>query len=237
MGPSESERHFSGNKATYAGDENVDGDDFSSLGSAGVSRDQGIRGSGENSVAVHPPGQILSKSEVGSSLESTSNLHITLEKRNSTSADGGLSGRHFTNSGIAPRIAKQMHDTFRRRRRINSNHSSDDPTLSFSFLEVYDERIVDLLNDDAARNADDDDVSLSVRSTPDQGTYVEKAIEIGCLHESDISIAVDAALRNREQRFHRSSATGEFCCPRFHQTSSCLKPRWFHFKIMHPTLF
>ena len=187
----------------YEGDETVDGDDFSSLGSAGVSRNEGIRDGGYDVVTRLPPGHILSKNKVRRSLQSGEKLRKALD--DSVNED----------SGIAFRIAKEIHDTFRRRRKGNATPATDDPTLSFSFLEVYDERIIDLLDDDAARTATENDYSLSVRSTPDHGVYVEGAIEIGCLHESDASVAVDIALKTREQRFEKSDATGEFCRSRF----------------------
>jgi hypothetical protein len=82
--------------------------------------------------------------------------------------------------------------------------------LRFSFVNVYDERIIDLLDLDAADNVKDETSSLYVKSTPDQGVYIENAIEIECQQESDITAAIEVGLTTREKRVTNKSDTGEF---------------------------
>ena len=207
LGPSESEIRVVGNGEGYEGDGTGDGDDFSSLGSAGVSQHQGMGNSGVN-VGKFPPSHVLSAKERRQAPQSNSDLQGKLDHSNMTQASGGAEAQQNENSGIAPRIIEQIHDIFRRRRKRNSSSISDDPKLSFSFVEVYEDRIIDLL-DEGAEATNDEDTSLSIRSSPDQGLFVEVATEIGCLYESDFSVAVNFALKAREQRFDTSGCAGE----------------------------
>ncbi|KAI2506838.1 hypothetical protein MHU86_7623 [Fragilaria crotonensis] len=203
LGPSESEIRVVGNGVVYEGDETGDGDDFSSLGSAGVSQHQAIPGTRVNVGKMLPPSHVLSSKERRQPPQNTSYSRRKLDHNNMMQPSEGVEAQQNEISGIAPRIVEQVHDIFRRRRKRNSSLVSDDPKLSFSFVEVYEERIIDLLHE-GAEDINDEDTSLSVRSSPDQGLFVEGATEIGCLHESDFSVAINSALKAREQRFDTS---------------------------------
>lgn len=235
LGPSESEIRVVGNGVVYEGDAAGDGDDFSSLGSAGVSQHQSIPGTGVNVGKMLPPRHVLSSKERRQPPQSTSYSRGKLDHNNMMQPSRGVEAQQNEISGIAPRIVEQVHDIFRRRRKRNSSVVSDDPKLSFSFVEVYEERIIDLLHE-GAENINDEDTSLSVRSSPDQGLFVEGATEIGCLHESDFSVAINSALKAREQRFDTSGCAGEcllaVCSI---STMSSLTLRLYPFKTTHHT--
>ena len=206
MGPGVLESITSTHEVIEEGDEDKD-DDLSSLGSAGVSRHQGL--AGPSTSTLPPPGHIEARKGVQHKPLGRASEHSDLTE---TRGNGMRAPLHVMteNSGIVPRIVKEIYDVFQRRRRRNSGDTNDEPKLSFSFVEVYDERIIDLLDLEAAGYADDDDYSLSVRSTPEYGVYIEDATEIRCRVESDVSAAVEVALATREKRFASNGATGEF---------------------------
>jgi hypothetical protein len=105
------------------------------------------------------------------------------------------------NSGITPRVVQEIFDIFRRRRRRSSSGTGGaggEEQLKLSFMEVYNERIVDLQGLDISET--DEHHSLQITRDEDQGIIVEGAIEVKCRHESDVSTAIGNAIRNRRKR-------------------------------------
>jgi hypothetical protein len=201
-------------------DEDAHADDLSSLGSAGVSRHQGNRG-GLGQSAMPPPEQILARRGVKdppalkNGKGNLSNLGKVSDHSKMTEAGGNRSTPMHViteESGIMPRIIKDIFDVFRKRRRKNASDGSDDPKMSFSFVEIYNERIIDLLDLECTDHTDDDDYSLSIRSNEDQGVYVEDAIDVRCRNESDVSVAVEVALTTREKRLSTNDTREFFVC-------------------------
>jgi hypothetical protein len=199
-------------------DEGMHADDLSSLGSSGISRLQGNHG-GLGQSAVPPPEQILARRGVKhppapkNGKGGLYDLGKLSEHSKMTEAGGNRSTPMHViteESGIVPRVIKDIFDVFRRRRKKNSSDGSDDPKMSFSFVEIYNERIIDLLDLECTDHRDDDDHSLSIRSNADQGVYVEDAIDVRCRNESDISAAIEVALTTREKRLSTND-TREFC--------------------------
>lgn len=191
-----------------ADDDDDRADDLSSLGSAGVSRHQGNPGMSAQSTVL-PPEQILARrgvkhpSAARNGDGSGDRLGKDSDHSKMTEAGGNTSTPMHViteDSGIMPRVIKDIFDVFRRRRKKNASSEADDPKMSFSFVEVYNERIIDLLDLECTDHTDDDDHSLSIRSNPDQGVYVEDAIDVRCRSESDVSAAVEVALTTRERR-------------------------------------
>ena len=200
-----------GNGAIAAGDEITSGDELSSLGSAGVSR---LKGTSNGNISSHlnPPEQILARKGVKHPPQNGNGLRNSSEHSNTTEVGANLRDPlHVVteNSGIAPRIAKDVFDVFRRRRRRNSE-AHDDPKLSFSFINLYDEGSIDLLDLDATDLAKVETSSLSVKSTPEQGVYIENLIEAECGKESDVTAAIEVGLTTREKLFASKGDTGEF---------------------------
>ena len=154
-------------------DDDVD-DDLSSLHSGGVSRTQlDARSVSENSL--QPPQQILAGRAV-----------------KSTSDEAGFDEEN----GIIPRTAHEIYSLFRKRRKRGGSEK-DDPKLKISYVEVHKEKIVDLLH---RGKFEDDDVSLSVRSNPDQGVYIESATTITCRNEADFNKAIEKGQSLRTER-------------------------------------
>ena len=211
LGPSALTINQRVNATIVAGDENISGDELSSLGSAGVSRLRGAS-SGNGSSQLNPPEQILARRGVKHPPQNGNGLRHISEHSNTTEVGGNLrTPLHVMTekSGIAPRIVKDIYDVFRRRRRRNAE-VTDDPKLSFSFINVYDERIIDLLDLDAADNEKDETSSLYVKSTPDQGVYIENAIEVECRQESDVTSAIEVGLATLEKQVANKGDAGEF---------------------------
>lgn len=182
----------------------------SSLGSAGVSRFAGK--SGKAGKALPPPEQIMARRGVRHAPH-----RKAFDEEKSVGAMGDNTPLHIIteDSGIVPRAVKNIFDVLRKRRRKHGD-ANDDPKLSFSYVEIYNERIIDLLDLEGPDNAGDDH-SLSIRSNPDQGVYVEDAIEIECRDEEDVSAALEVAYAVREKRF-QNTGIGEFSLLSFVRT-------------------
>jgi Kinesin motor domain len=196
----------------YLDDETIEADEYSSLGSAGVSREPQVWNSRRKSSMLSPPEQILARKGVKHESQNGNGLERASEHSKMTEVGGNIRPplhRIVESSGVVPRMVKDIFDIFRRRRRRNSTTNIDQPKLSVSFVEIYDNRVLDLLDLDIVDYVDDDDFSLSVVSTPERGVYVEDAIDIECRNESDVSAAIEVALHTREMHFRKASARGK----------------------------
>jgi hypothetical protein len=197
----------------YLDDETVEADEYSSLGSAGVSREPQGWSTKRKSSILTPPEQILARKGVKHESQNGNGIERASEHSKMTQVGGNVRPplhRIVETSGIVPRMIKDIFDIFRRRRRRNSTANTDQPKLSFSFVEIYDNRVLDLLDLDIVDYVDDDDFSLSVVSTPERGVYVEDAIDIECRNESEVSAAIEVALQTRERHFRKACARGKF---------------------------
>ncbi|KAJ7387322.1 Kinesin- protein 12 [Desmophyllum pertusum] len=79
---------------------------------------------------------------------------------------------------------------------LMDNHSDVEYTLKASYLEVYNEKVQDLLNPSKARD------SLPVRWARDRGFYVENLFFVECDRLDDLTAVLEEGLRNRQVGSH-----------------------------------
>ena len=172
-------------------DDNKSG--VSSLGSAGVSRHPELRNSQVFSVGEGaPPSQVIAESRNNSPMGMLGR-HL---KRKGIQADGPLFDEE--ESGLAPRVVREVFEMFRKRRSRLANEG-DQPKLGFSFVQIYLERIYDLLNAETVEQKDDDRPTLSIRSSREKGVHVENAVELQCSSEEEVWEGIQQGLNVRDE--------------------------------------
>ena len=184
----------SGKTYTMLGDSTENDDDYdddgrsgvSSMGSGGVSRQPNDQAS-ITDMSLQPPQQIVAVAHDQSF--SSNVLKQKEQKRNGEDFD--------ENCGLIPRTGREIYSIFRKRRK-RGDTANDDPDLRLSYVEVYNEKIIDLLN--RRNSADDDAESLQVRSDPDEGIFIEGAKEVLCRSQEDFINAIEKGQTIRRER-------------------------------------
>ena len=128
---------------------------------------------------------------------------------------------HPDDSGIIPRVIQQIFDLLYKKRQRknhasagnvnnnnNNNNNNEDPALRVSVLEVYTERVIDLLNAECLDWTDDADSkqSLVIRSDRERGVYAENAIEETCHNPEEALTFLQHGLQRRDQRADKMNA-------------------------------
>jgi len=177
-------KSFTMNGPSTKEEEDVDNDDdMSSIGSSGVSRYKGDGGN-RDVAATQLPGQVITAKGRHKAFSSGTYAPAAVEVGPLFELD--------ENAGITHRVVQDVFERIRRiRKTLNALNKKEEPSIRFSFLEVANEHVIDLLGQAV------DDVG------GDQELAVDQIVEKMCNKESEVIDYFQTGMSNRAERLER----------------------------------